>query len=175
MRRVSCSLTLSSTGCVLWFIFLSINTAYATVTQEKGAGLQYQPSPLRVFHYIYCQANITESRPSYALVPGARLYPRCSSWDLLDPRPPHSRRLISARNLPLPVWLKPFPISRKSWSDFLFEIFLFLIAWTWGWSISLINACFSGKFFKQFHMLLWKSFCSASLSPSCRHFASVFW
>ena len=106
---------------------------------------------------------------------GTRLYPYCSSWDLLAPGLPHSRRLISAWNLSLPVLLKPFPISRKSWSDFLFEIFLFLIAWTWGWSKSLINACLSGKFFKQFHMLLWKSFCSASLSPSCRHFASIFW
>lgn len=86
MRRVSCSLTLSSTGFVLWFIFLSINTAYATVTQEKGTSLQYQPSPLRVFHYIYCQANITETLPRRALVPGNQAVPILQQLGLAGPR-----------------------------------------------------------------------------------------
>lgn len=117
MESVCCSITSCRTDLVLSFILsnssmqqmpLSLSTrapVWRTSCRVSGSFITYAVRPTAL-----------EPLPEVYWPRGTRLYTYWRSWDLLVPGSPQRRILISARKLPLPVWVKSFLDPPKSWS-----------------------------------------------------------
>lgn len=126
MERVCCSITSCSTDLVLSFILsnssmqqmpLSLSTrapVWRTSCRVSGSFVTYAVRPTAL-----------EPLPDVYWPRGTRLYTYWSSCDLLVPGSPQRRMLISARKLPLPVWVKSFLDPPKSWSRIPYKNILF--------------------------------------------------